>query len=674
MSTVTRPNNNLSSGIVQIPGPPNLLNSGDISGSPPLQASAEPKNCYLGQSKNVRSRTVSKPSSQSGNSLVERSSPCMEWQGSVSGPSRSYNRDRCFSKGLGSPLPRSEYRWPLVFGRKEITHQLPRASSGLLCYQNIHQNQSLCSCQTVDGQCISSCLYQQDGRYPFPKSFESCNRPVGMVLSTSVSRVGTTSTWAPECESRPGISRNQRFQRLETQSDSVSGTFQNVGPFPGRLICIPADTSTTHIRQLETRSTGGLHRCIFSGLGENSGLCLSTLCPNRSLSTTATGTGGGPPSAGGTSMANSIMVPITTADEYRPASTHPTISSTPQQGRTIAPPNQPSISWVEAVSKNCQTAELSEEVRKILLAAWRQSTGSAYSSAWSKWVSWCTERETNPLSASIETVLEFLTEQFNNGKAYRSINVYRSALSAVLPLVDTCKIGSHPLVSQLLKGMFNLRPPQPRYSHTWNVAQVLTYTKSIGVNKDLNLKMLSFKLVTLLGLTAPDRSSDLAKRDLRFCTFLPEGVSFTLPGLTKTSKPGDLPKTSFHAAFRADMDLCPVECLRVYLDRTKGFRSNNKDQQDKLFLSFVIPHKPVSSATLARWIKSYLQLAGIDTSIFSAHSLRGASTTAALNQGVSLADILKMANWSQESTFTRFYYKPQFNTVPGNAVLSAYHS
>ena len=99
----------------------------------------------------------------------------MEWQGPVSGPGRSYNRDRCFSKGLGSLLPRSEYGWPLVFGRKEITHQLPRASSGLLCYQNIHQNQRLCSCQTVAGQCISSCLYQQEGRYPFPKSFESCN-------------------------------------------------------------------------------------------------------------------------------------------------------------------------------------------------------------------------------------------------------------------------------------------------------------------------------------------------------------------------------------------------------------------------------------------------------------------------------------------------------------------
>ncbi len=88
--------------------------------------------------------------------------------------------------------------------------------------------------------------------------------------------------------------------------------------------------------------------------------------------------------------------------------------------------------------------------------------------------------------------------------------------------------------------------------------------------------------------------------DLRFCTFLPKGVSFFLPGLTKTSKPGDLPKTSFHTAFREDKDLCPVECLRVYLDRSKEFRTKSKDKQDKLFLSFIILHQPVTSATFSR--------------------------------------------------------------------------
>ena len=44
---------------------------------------------------------------------------------------------------------------------------------------------------------------------------------------------------------------------------------------------------------------------------------------------------------------------------------------------------------------------------------------------------------------------------------------------------------------------------------------------------------------------------------------------------------------------------------------------------------------------------------GIDTVIFRAHSTKGASTSKAKTVGVSVADILKAANWSSSSTFTR---------------------
>jgi site-specific recombinase XerD len=91
---------------------------------------------------------------------------------------------------------------------------------------------------------------------------------------------------------------------------------------------------------------------------------------------------------------------------------------------------------------------------------------------------------------------------------------------------------------------------------------------------------------------------------------------------------------------------------------------------NKLFLSFIRPHKPVTSSTLARWIKNILQLAGIDTSIFTAHLVRGVSTSEAFNQGVSIPEILSMASWSRSSTFQKFYYRPQFNSSPGKAVLS----
>jgi site-specific recombinase XerD len=89
-------------------------------------------------------------------------------------------------------------------------------------------------------------------------------------------------------------------------------------------------------------------------------------------------------------------------------------------------------------------------------------------------------------------------------------------------------------------------------------------------------------------------------------------------------------------------------------------------------LSYIIPHNPVTSSTLARWIKDILQLAGIDTETFSAHSIRRASTSEALRQGISISEILNMADWSQENTFSKFYYRPQFNVSPGKAVLSAY--
>ena len=248
-------------------------------------------------------------------------------------------------------------------------------------------------------------------------------------------------------------------------------------------------------------------------------------------------------------------------------------------------------------------------------------------------------------------MLEFLKDQFHEGKAYRTLNVYRSTLSSILPEVDASRVGSHPLVTQLLKGISQLRPPEPKYSYTWDVFEILKLVKSWGKNEELDLKLLSFKLVMLLGLTAPDRSSDLAKRDLRYRTFRPEGVSFSLPGLSETSRPGDSPKISFHAAFPDDLDLCPVECLKCYEGKTREFRPGDISVPNKLFLSYIHPHDPVTSATLARWIKNTLHLAGIDISIFTAHSLRGASTSQALNQGISIPEILSMANWSRSSTF-----------------------
>ena len=152
--------------------------------------------------------------------------------------------------------------------------------------------------------------------------------------------------------------------------------------------------------------------------------------------------------------------------------------------------------------------------------------------------------------------MHFLALQFHEGKEYRTVNVYRSALSAVLPLPDGHKAGSHPLVRELLKGVFQLRPPQPRYATTWQVSKVVHYISSLGSNSNLSIKLLSYKLVGLLALTVPYRASGLAARDLRFRYFHPEGVQFKLPELTKTARQGHDPISCFHASFPESEYLC----------------------------------------------------------------------------------------------------------------------
>ena len=68
------------------------------------------------------------------------------------------------------------------------------------------------------------------------------------------------------------------------------------------------------------------------------------------------------------------------------------------------------------------------------------------------------------------------------------------------------------------------------------------------------------------------------------------------------------------------------------------------------------PFQPVSRSTVARWIKSAIQEAGVGEQ-FSAHSIRGAVSTAAHMRGMSMSDVLNVADWTSDvfKTFIGLY-------------------
>ena len=285
--------------------------------------------------------------------------------------------------------------------------------------------------------------------------------------------------------------------------------------------------------------------------------------------------------------------------------------------------------------------------------------------------SWCAIRQVNPISATLNDVLLSLTDRFNNGAAYRSVNVARSAISCCHAKIDGYPVGQHPLVVQLFKRMLSMRPPKPRCrcTHAWDVHLVTKHLDFLGKTKLLPLKLLSIKLAIFFALSWPERGSSLAKLDLPHCRVAPEGVSFTLVSPRKRGSPNELPQ-AFFAAFPHNERLCPVGTLRHYLQTTRNLRPVfPSSRPDPLSVSYAKPHNPITAPTLSRWLRIVSKNAGIDTDIFMAHSVRVASRTAAVSSNVPLDHVMKMADWSRVSSFQKFYFKPIFKANYAHSVL-----
>lgn len=208
------------------------------------------------------------------------------------------------------------------------------------------------------------------------------------------------------------------------------------------------------------------------------------------------------------------------------------------------------------------------------------------------------------------------------------------------------------MLKRMLKGCFNFKPPKVRYSCTWDVKTVLKFLYTLYPLEDLSLKCLTFKLIALIALTTAARAQSLSALDLKYMSYDRRQciIVFHIQKLLKTSRPGvSLPAIVLKRYEKPE--LCVVKTLLSYINRTKDVRKTSS-----LFISFVT-YDEVTTSTLARWLKSVLELSGINSSIFKAHSFRGAAASAAFLSGCKMKDILLTANWSNAETFYKFYHK-----------------
>ena len=71
-------------------------------------------------------------------------------------------------------------------------------------------------------------------------------------------------------------------------------------------------------------------------------------------------------------------------------------------------------SRLDSFQRSCSTVGLPDHITRLLSASVCKSTSKTYDSLWRRWNGWCDRREIDPISASVNNVLTFLSEQFQN--------------------------------------------------------------------------------------------------------------------------------------------------------------------------------------------------------------------------------------------------------------------
>jgi hypothetical protein len=275
-----------------------------------------------------------------------------------------------------------------------------------------------------------------------------------------------TPSWNSQPDSRLGKQEcvQYKYKQLETEPQNICSNKSTMGSFGNRFVCRQTEWTTGEIHELETRPNCCGYRCTPSKLGRDESLCISTILSHTEMHSESPERERGVGHCD-TSMADTAILPHVV--EHVNSKPNPS-TTTDEPSFVSRGENTPSgsqrnteVSGLENFRRNKEMQGLSTNTSELLAASWRKGTQSAYNSCWRHWASWCNSRQTNPFLSSLEHIANFLSDLFQKGYEYRSVNCYRSAISAFHPEINGIRVGQSNLVKQVMAGVFNSRPPMP---------------------------------------------------------------------------------------------------------------------------------------------------------------------------------------------------------------------
>ena len=294
-----------------------------------------------------------------------------------------------------------------------------------------------------------------------------------------------------------------------------------------------------------------------------------------------------------------------------------------------------------------------------------KTTNVAYDSKWKLFAGFAQTKSFDPLQTTPAQLAEFLTFLFVERKIKPStIKGYRAAIGHVLRLANGYDPGDDQIITLLMKSFDRQLPPSKNTVPKWDIAVVLNQLAKTN-NMSMPIALLMSKAIFLLALASGARRGEIwaLTNNLKLVLTNPKIIlveydkqfvfktQFTRQD-KKQPKHMTIPMLPFEQA-----QICPGSTLLTYLKRVKSSRGT---QQKSLFIPIGEDKKDLSKQAISgnivktiRW--AYQQNNTPFPQQVTAHSVRGITTTLRLTVGNSVQDIMDAGNWTNASTFFKFY-------------------
>ena len=126
------------------------------------------------------------------------------------------------------------------------------------------------------------------------------------------------------------------------------------------------------------------------------------------------------------------------------------------------------------IKQSIRDKKFSQNVADFVSRSRRTSTQKVYDAKWTIFSNWCHTKKVNPISAPITVIAVFLIFLFSEKKCQIStIKGYRAMIYNTLKFKTGNRIGSNPVLSELIMSFFLQRPVQRSLIPKWDLSWIL---------------------------------------------------------------------------------------------------------------------------------------------------------------------------------------------------------